>query len=107
MHSSKNLEIAMIWKNCICDIYYTTDAAELNDPGYEVRIDGEVIVLSYESETGWVNYRGRDTGGGHYLLTAPEVKGRGMLHRLPDAEILEGNWEEDGCHGMWRVYLIE
>jgi len=42
----------MIWKNCICDIYYTTDAAELNDPGYEVRIDGEVIVLSYESETG-------------------------------------------------------
>jgi hypothetical protein len=96
-----------IWKNCTCDIYYADNAPELNDPGYEVRIDGDELVLSYEGETGWVNYRGHDAGGGHYLLSAPEVKGRGVLHRSQEVEILEGYWEESGCRGMWRVHLRE
>lgn len=94
-----------IWKNCTCDLYYAADTATLNDPGYEVRIDGDELVLSYEGETGWVNYRGHDAGGGHYLVSAPEVEGRGVLHRLPGSEVLEGCWEESGWRGMWRVYL--
>jgi hypothetical protein len=30
-----------------------------------------------------------------------------LVHRAPDAEIVEGCWEEEGCFGMWRFYLIE
>lgn len=94
-----------IWKNCTVDIYYRADEPELNDPGYEVRITEDEMVISYEGEHGWVNYAGRNLGGGHYALAAPEVHGRAMLHRAPDSEILNGVWDEDGASGMWRVYL--
>ena len=96
-----------IWKNCTCDIYYRDEGAELNDPGYEIRIDGDELVISYESEHGWINYKGKDQGGGHYVLTADIVEGRAMMHRAPNAEIIEGCWEEQGCLGMWRFYLID
>ena len=49
-----------IWKNCTADIYYRDDEPELNDPGYEVRITGDEMVISYEGEHGWVNYTGRN-----------------------------------------------
>ena len=96
-----------IWKNCRADIYYTNDHPELNDPGYEVRITGDEIVISYEGNTGWVNYTGHDHGDGHFELTSPEVKGRAVLHRMPEGDILEGNWSEEGERGMWRVHLID
>ena len=96
-----------IWKNCTCDIYYQDEGAALRDPGYEVRIDGDELVISYEGDQGWINYKGKDQGGGHYALTADVVNGRALVHRAPDAEIVEGCWEEDGCFGMWRFYLIE
>jgi len=95
------------WKNCRADLYYADEGAQLNDPGYEVRILDAEMVISYEGETGWVNYAGRDMGGGHFALHSPEVDGRAMLHRAPDSEIIEGNWSEDGCHGMWRLHLID
>lgn len=100
-----------IWKNCSCDIYYPDRSAALNDTGYEVRIDGDELVVSYESEDGWVNYAGKDLGGGHFEVRASTdsgsaVNGRSVLHRsTPDASILEGYWEEEGCRGMWRIYL--
>lgn len=96
-----------IWKNCTCDIYYRDEGAELNDPGYEIRIDGDELVISYEGEHGWINYKGKDLGGGHYALTADAVEGRAMVHRAPNAEIIEGCWEEQGYLGMWRFYLID
>lgn len=96
-----------IWKNSRADVYYTDSLPDLNDLGYEVRITGDEMVISYEGEVGWVNYTGKDLGGGHFELTSPEVKGRAMLHRLPESDILEGNWSEDGDNGMWRVYLID
>lgn len=96
-----------IWKNCTCDLYYQDEGAALRDPGYEVRIDGDELVISYEGDQGWINYKGKDQGGGHYALTADVVNGRALVHRAPDAEIVEGCWEEDGCFGMWRFYLIE
>ena len=96
-----------IWKNCTCDIYYQDEGAALRDPGYEVRIDGDELVISYEGDQGWINYKGKDQGGGHYALTADVVNGRALVHRAPDAEIVEGCWDEDGCFGMWRFYLIE
>lgn len=95
-----------IWKSCRADIFYNDDQPELNDPGYEVRINDGEMVVSYEDDGMWVNYKGQDMGGGHYLLTSPEVDGRSVLHRVPDSDILEGNWSEGGSHGMWRVYLV-
>ena len=95
-----------IWKNCTADIYYQDDAPELKDPGYQVRIDGDEMVISYEGKRGWVNYQGKDLGGGHYELRALEVDGRALMHRAPGAEIIEGCWQESGWNGMWRVRLI-
>jgi hypothetical protein len=96
-----------IWKNCKADIYYRDDKPDLNDPDYEVRISDDELVVSYQGETGWVNYAGKDLGGGHYDLHSPEVKGHSLLHRVADSNILEGNWTEDGSQGMWRIYLTE
>ena len=96
-----------LWKNCTTDIYYQDEGAEMNDPGYQVRIDGDELVLSYETTKGWVNYKGKDLGGGHFELYSEEVDGRSMLHRAPEAEILEGFWSEDGSRGMWRIHLID
>lgn len=96
-----------IWKNCRADIYYSHCEPELSDSDYEVRLTGNELVISYEGEVGWVNWRGHDLGGGHYEMSSPEVEGRAMLHRHGDSEILEGNWSEGGDHGMWRIYLID
>lgn len=95
-----------IWKNCRVDLYYSDDNPELNDAGYEVRLTGEELVVSYEGAVGWVNWKGKDLGGGHFEMVSPEVEGRAMLHRYGVSEILEGNWNEAGDHGMWRIRLI-
>ena len=52
-----------IWKNCTADIYYSDDKPELRDPGYEVRLKGDELVISYQSDGCWVNYKGLDQGG--------------------------------------------
>jgi len=36
------------WKNCRADLYYADEGAQLNDPGYEVRILDAEMVISYE-----------------------------------------------------------
>ena len=95
-----------IWNNCTADLYYNDDTPELRDPGYEVRLEGDELVISYHSDGRWISYKGQDQGGGHYLLTADAIEGRAMLHRAPDAEILEGCWTEQGLSGMWRVHLV-
>lgn len=94
-----------IWKNCTADLYYNDDTPELRDPGYEVRLEGDELVISYQSDGRWISYKGQDQGGGHYPLTADSIQGSAMLHRAPDAEILEGYWSENGSSGMWLVYL--
>ena len=95
-----------IWRNSTCDIYYRSGDVDLHDTGYEIKFYGNELVISYEGEDGWVNYRGQDLGHGHYLLTAPEVRGRTVLHRIKNSNILEGSWDEDGHQGMWRFRLI-
>lgn len=100
-----------IWRNCNADIYYSDDEAELRDPGYEVRIDDGEIAVSYQGDDDWIVYAGSDMGGGHYVLTGTNTKGReigqAMLHRAPNSEILNGYWNEDNYVGMWRIRLIE
>lgn len=97
-----------IWKNCKADFYYQDgSAAYLQEPGYDVRIDDETIVVSYEDEEGHVVYRGINNGDGHYELSAPERRGTATLHRSPDSDVLEGFWIEDGARGMWAIFLDE
>ena len=93
-----------IWKNCTCDLYFYDARADLKDPGYEVRIDGDEMVISYQDDGEWVNYKGKDLGGGHYELIADDVS-RAMMHRVPNSEIIEGFWQEGDNFGMWRLYL--
>lgn len=93
------------WNNCTSDVYYSNEAPTLRDPGYEVSITNDEIVVSYKGNTGRVNYRGKDLGGGHYELVAPEVDGQAMLHRYGNSKLLTGSWAEGGWHGMWRIYL--
>ncbi len=99
-----------IWRNVIADTYYADGrppALRQRDAG-EVRIDEREIVVSYEDEYGVVIYRGDNDGSGHFNLefNAPGRNGRASLHRfLPDGNILEGYWIEDGSMGMWRIEL--
>lgn len=96
-----------IWKNCRTDLYYSDGKPDLDDPGYEVHITPDEIVVSYEGEVGLVTWKGQDLGGGHYELHCPEVQGQAMLHRSGDSEFLEGWWREGASHGMWGIRLIE
>jgi hypothetical protein len=39
-----------VWHNCTTDvIYYDETAAVTHDEGYEVKIDGHIIVISYQA----------------------------------------------------------
>lgn len=93
-----------IWNHCrMSTLYYSDDAAEENCPCV-VKITDEEILVEYEDE-GLQQYRGRNDGSGHFLLTAPELEGRASLHRFADADLLEGSWTEGGYRGMWRIEL--
>jgi hypothetical protein len=102
-----------IWKNVIADTYYADGRAPTlkeRDAGIEVRIDENEIAVSYEDNDGIVIYHGNNDGSGHFTLefNAPGRNGRASLHRfLPDGNILEGYWIEDGSMGMWRIELGE
>lgn len=80
-------------------VYY--DGTEAERFEYEVRIDGNRIVLSYEDEDeDGVPIRpvwnGMEHGDGHYILRCTAVNGRSTLHRVPGENVLEGCWWEDG-----------
>ncbi len=95
-----------VWNNCTIDtLYYGEQAADTKAPGYEVRIDENDIVVAYDDDEGWVEYRGKNNGNGHFQLTCPERKGEATLHQFPNGEILEGYWIEGGYRGMWRITL--
>lgn len=94
------------WNNCQVDVvYYDERPAILREEGYEVRIDENEILVAYQDDDGWVEYRGKNSGDGHFLLEAPERQGRASLHRFPESEILEGSWQEQGYQGMWKIRL--
>ena len=95
-----------IWSQCLADIvYYDNAYACTEDIGYQVRLEGDELVLTYEDREGPVEYRGKEQGAGHFWLYCPERKGVATLHRFPDGNILEGYWIERGCRGMWRITL--
>lgn len=94
-----------LWEDARLEtIYYDEEEAVLNDV-CDVRMDGNVIVVSYEGDEGPVVWRGQMNGQGHFELRSPEVNGRATLHMFEGSDILEGYWNEDGYKGFWRIYL--
>ncbi len=94
-----------IYKNCATTILYFDGDPAAEDHGYLVRISEGSVEIAYDDDEGPVCYRGKNPGNGHYLLEAPERRGRATLHRMPGSKIMEGYWEEDGYRGMWRILL--
>lgn len=93
-----------IYKKCpITYFYYSDDAGD--DTECDVRIEGKRIVLDLPGDR--LVYSGTEIGSGHYKLECKTNGGRGTLHRIPDDDILEGYWYEDGTLGMWRLQLID
>jgi len=92
-----------VWKNATMTSFYDGDECDVTH--CEVRIDGSEIVVSYDDEDGLTVYQGNETGPGHYKLSAPSVSGQATLHRVPDEDVLEGHWIQDGYEGMWRIEL--
>ncbi len=94
------------WKSCTADIlYYDGRPTITKDEGYIVRLTDESIEVAYDDDEGAVCYRGKNTGDGHYQLTAAERNGRASLHRFPGSNFMEGYWNEDDSRGMWRIEL--
>jgi len=71
----------------------------------EVRIDGDVIVVSYKDERGPVVCKGNDRGNEHFELFYLEREGHATLHRFDNSTVLEGYWVEGTDRGFWRVEL--
>jgi len=95
-----------IWKNCTVDtLFFSDQPAVTHEPGYQVKIDENEIVVSYQDDGEWVEYRGKNKGDGHFQLSCPDLKGEASLHQFPQGKILEGFWIEDGIQGMWRIRL--
>lgn len=95
-----------LYKNSKADVY-EADGVEHAWP-CEVRIgeDGS-IAISYKDEGHLVVYEGSEIESGHFTVKAVSVNGRGTLHKVPDEDVLEGWWLEDGYEGMWRIELEE
>ena len=95
-----------VWKNCTVDsLYYNEDPASTKESGFQVKIDDAEIVVSYQDDDGWVEYRGKNKDDGHFQLTCPDRNGEATLHQFPNGNILEGFWVEAGTRGMWRITL--
>lgn len=100
-----------IWRNCKASIFYSDGTATEHNRNYQVRIEGDFIVVSYESNGNhtntWVSYEGNDVGHGHYKLIAKHKNdGFATLHIMPDDDFLEGYWTQENQTGMWRIELI-
>lgn len=79
----------MIWKNSLLD-QGTIGEQDSGQSRCGVRISSSDIAIDYTDERGQVVYRGKDLGGGHYVLSAPERSGEATLHRAPGCNRLEG-----------------
>lgn len=85
-------------------LFYDTGASE----GYPcvVKITENEILIEYEDEThGIVQYKGKNSGDGHFELDASIVQGKASLHMFPNSSILEGSWIEAQARGMWKIKL--
>lgn len=94
----------MIWNNAKMSVVYNNK--DVADEGWPcvVKLSEEEIIVEYDDE-GMVQYKGKNSGNGHFELHAEDVNGRATLHMFPDSTLLEGSWVEDGERGMWKISL--
>lgn len=85
-------------------LYYSADVAAENNRCV-VKLEGERILVEYESDGCIYQYQGSEMGAGHYHLTCAENGGRASLHGFTDSAFLEGSWVEGGERGMWKIQL--
>jgi hypothetical protein len=88
------------------DSFYYDRPAIPNHP-CEVKVDDVSIVVSYKWDDEWMNYQGKNLGGGHFELTCEAENGHATLHTLHDSIFLDGYWTANGQKGMWRITLGE
>lgn len=94
------------WSESRFDTFYYDAKADPNELCEVILNDGELTVSYYDEDIeGYAVYKGRESSPGHFELAAPMVNGRATLHRLPDADLMVGSWEEDGMRGMWQIRL--
>ncbi|MCX5846688.1 MAG: hypothetical protein NTW12_10110 [Deltaproteobacteria bacterium] len=95
----------MVAKTALMDTVFYDETPADEGEECEIRINGNVIVLSYKDDNGVVIYEGKDKGHGHFVLKCPERQARATLHRIPNSKFLEGYWIEEGERGFWRITL--
>jgi len=94
------------WKDARFDAFYYDAKADTDEPCEVILNDSELTVSYWDEDiNGYAIYKGKEVASGHFELTAPMVNGRATLHRLPEALLLVGSWEENGERGMWRITL--
>ncbi len=102
----------MLWNNShMTHLYYDKDMAVENEP-CQVRIGNGEILVEYDEEdhkgiSRLVQYKGKQEGEGHYVLTCDADNGKATLHAFPGGTVLEGSWVESSVRGMWRIFLKE
>lgn len=70
-----------------------------------VKLTGKKVTLDYSPDGVEIIYKGRRIGHGSYRLFRKGGGGSGTLHKVPDRNLLEGFWDEDGARGTWRIHL--
>jgi hypothetical protein len=94
-----------VWQSAVMDnLYYDHSKPELGDECY-VRFEGNLIYVKYDLDGEPQIWRGEELAHGHYELKLMDGNGHARLHRFPDANVLVGEWVEDGEKGAWRVRL--
>ncbi len=93
-----------IWdKSLMTTAYLDGTEADVNQ-SCKVRIDEEVIEVSYDDD-GAVVYMGKNDNTGHFKLECSNNAGKASLHMFKNDVILEGYWTEEGDEGFWRIKL--
>ena len=88
------------------DSVFYDDTPAYEHDACEVRIDDNLIVVSYEDDAyGTVVYEGKDKGAGHFVLECTPLAGKATLHQIPGSRVLEGYWIEEGARGFWKILL--
>ncbi len=87
---------------------YYSDDEEADEQPCIVRFRSGEIEVAYDYGGETRIWKGRESGGGHYRLKCPEIRGVATLHSFNDGhKRFEGSWTEveNGylAEGMWQI----
>jgi len=88
------------------DIAYFDARDARSDVPAQVTLDARGMTLVAPDAKGdKVLWHGERRGQGHYVLSAPDARMQGSLHRFADSVVLEGFWRNERERGFWRLHL--